>query len=172
MELIGSDVEKERYNVYQAGKTLVIDYEGKKKFNWDVKDLNIDEMRINITMPALEKIEAVGYGTIRFENFNADDFEIDLSGPVKLRGEINAQNLILNMSGKSEADLSGHATRLNADIEFASTLKAYNLEVADAMVEVNGASKAKVHVTGTLEVEEGMASDVDFRGNPQVIKRD
>ncbi|MBL7858782.1 MAG: PspC domain-containing protein [Cyclobacteriaceae bacterium] len=171
VELIGTEQEKSRYKVYQLGKTLIIDYEGKKKFNWDIKDLKIDEMQITITMPSLEKVEAVGYGTVRFENFNADNFEINLRGPVKLRGELDAQNLILNMSGKSEADLSGRSNRMNADIEFASTLKAYNLEVNDAMVEVNGASKAKVNVTGTLEIEEGVASDIDFRGNPRVIKR-
>ena len=42
----------------------------------------------------------------------------------------------------------------------------------DAIVEANGASSAKVNVTKSLEMDEGLASDIDFRGNPHVIKRD
>ena len=61
---------------------------------------------------------------------------------------------------------------LDAELQFASRLRAYNLEVADAIVEVSGASSAKVNVNNTLEMEEGLASDIDYRGNPHVIKRD
>jgi hypothetical protein len=63
-------------------------------------------------------------------------------------------------------------TNLDAELQFASKLRAYNLEVQDAMVEANGASSAKVNVSGSLEMEEGLASDIDYRGNPNVIKKD
>jgi phage shock protein PspC (stress-responsive transcriptional regulator) len=170
VELIGP--EKEQYTMYRSGETLVIEYRGRKKFNLDVKDLNIEQMRINITMPNLEKLEATGFGSIRFEDFNTDDMEIESRGPVRLRGKLNAQNLTVNLTGKSEAEFSGNASRLNARLEFASKLRAYNLDVIDAIVEVSGASNAKVNVSGNLEIEEGMASSVDFRGNPNVVKRD
>ncbi len=68
-------------------------------------------------------------------------------GPVKLRGDINTRDLVINLTGKSEADLSGRATNLDAELQFASKLRAYNLEVDDAIVEANGASSAKVNVT-------------------------
>jgi phage shock protein PspC (stress-responsive transcriptional regulator) len=173
VELIGSDSDKEKYKIYRLGRTLVIDYERiSKDFDWDMPVLDEGEIRINITMPALEKIEAQGYGKIEFENFEADNIDIDLIGPVKLRGEINTRDLVINLKGKSEADLSGRATNLDAELEFASKLRAYNLEVDDAIVEVSGASSAKVNVTKSLEMEEGLASDIDYRGNPHVIKRD
>jgi len=57
-------------------------------------------------------------------------------------------------------------------LQFASKLRAYNLEVDDAIVEANGASSAKVNVNNSLEMEEGLASDIDYRGNPRIIKRD
>jgi hypothetical protein len=118
---------------------------------------------INITMPNLDKIEAEGFGKIKFENFTSDDMDIDLRGPVRLEGELNASNLIINMTGKSEAELSGEVTNLDAELQFASKLRAYNLHVHDAVVEVNGASSAKVNVTNTLEMNEGLASDIDYR---------
>jgi len=173
VELIGSESDKEKYKIYRLGRTLVIDYERiSKDFDWDVPMIHEDEIRINITMPALEKIEAEGYGKIEFENFESDNIDIDLRGPVKLRGDINTRDLVINLTGKSEADLSGHATNLDAELQFASKLRAYNLEVEDAIVEASGASSAKVNVSKSLEMEEGLASDIDYRGNPHVIKRD
>ncbi len=173
VELIGADNEKLRYNIFRSGHTLMIDYEGsKKKFDWDEDILDLDEIRINITMPSLEKIEAEGYGKIQLDNFSADDLDIYMRGPVKLRGEVEARELVINLTGKSEAELSGRVTNLDADLQFASKLRAYNLEVRDAIVEVTGASSAKVNVSTSLEIDEGIASNVDYRGNPRIIKRD
>jgi len=132
----------------------------------------MNEMRINITMPNLKKIEAEGVGSINFDRFNSDDLSIELRGPVKLRGEIQARDLVLHLTGKSEAELSGSAQNMDAELQLASRLKAYNLDVQDALIEVNGASTAKVNVSQNLEIEEGLASDVDYRGHPNVTKRD
>ncbi len=151
----------------------MVEYERRdRKFDWDKEFMNANEIRINITMPNLERIEAEGYGSIKFDNFTNDNMEIELRGPVKVDGSLNAHNLTINLTGKSEAELSGQVNNLDADIQFASKLKAYNLEVGDAVVEVNGASSAKVNVTNSLEYSEGLASDVDYRGNPEIIKKD
>jgi phage shock protein PspC (stress-responsive transcriptional regulator) len=171
VELLGPENEKQKYKIYRSARTLVIEYQGKKR-NWEVNDLGIEEMRINVTMPSLEKLEATGFGNIRFDNFNGNKLDIESTGPIKIRGEIGMQELNINLTGKSEADLSGHANNLNARMELASKLRAYNLDVVDAMIEVSGASNAKVNVSGNLEIEEGVASDVDYRGNPNVVKRD
>jgi phage shock protein PspC (stress-responsive transcriptional regulator) len=171
VELLGPEREKEKYKIYRTARTLVIEYTGRKS-NWEVNDLGIEEVRINVTMPSLEKLEATGFGSIRFDTFNGNDLEIESRGPIKIRGELGMQELSINLTGKSEAELSGHVNNLNARIELASKLRAYNLDVVDAMIEVSGASNAKVNVSGNLEIEEGVASDVDYRGNPNVVKRD
>jgi phage shock protein PspC (stress-responsive transcriptional regulator) len=175
VELIGSEREKAKYSIYRSGETLVVEYQSpiKKSYRWDnMKELNGDEMRINITMPSLTKIEATGFGSIRFDEFNSNDMDIESRGPIKIRGEINTENLTLDLTGKSEAELSGRASKLSASLEFASKLRAYSLDVLDAIVEVSGASSAKVNVSGSLEMDEGVASSIDYRGNPHVINRD
>jgi hypothetical protein len=176
VELIGAEGEKEKYKIYRSGKTLIIEYthQGRKN-RMDINDwsnLNAEDMRINISMPSLQKLEATGIGTVRFDDFTSDEMEIETTGPVRLRGELNAHDLTVNLTGKSEADLSGNVNKLNARIEFASKLRAYNLEVADAFIEVSGASSAKVNVSGNLEIEEGVASHVDYRGNPNIVRHD
>lgn len=175
VELKGPENQKQLYDIHRAGETLIIDYSRHRNFgwkDWDNKGLTLDEMEITITMPALEKIEAMGMGVIRFEDFTTDEFEIDARGPVKFRGRVEGRELIVKLTGKAEADLTGRFEKMNARMEFASRLDAYNLETHDAFVEVSGASKANVNVTGTLEMEEGVASDIDFRGNPNIVRHD
>jgi phage shock protein PspC (stress-responsive transcriptional regulator) len=173
VELQGSGEEKRKYNIYRSGQVLVVEYDrGNRKFDWDEDFRDVNEIRLNITMPTLKKIEAEGYGTIKFDEFTPDNMEIELRGPVNLQGVLRTQDLTINLTGKSEAELSGQANNLDADLQFASKLRAYNLEVSDATVEVNGASSAKVNVSNSLEMEEGLASDIDYRGDPQIIKRD
>lgn len=175
VELRGPEEEKERYRVVRTGETLIIDYERNRDFDWeewDARRLSMDEIEIVITMPSLERVEALGVGTLRLDEFSGGDLEIETRGPVNVKGDVNVDDLTIKLTGKSEADLSGRARNMHARIEFASRLRAYDLETQDAFVEVNGASSAKVNVQGTLEMEEGVASDIDYRGNPNVVRRD
>ena len=175
VELNGPEEARELYTIHRAGETLIIDFERNKDEkweNWDSKGLSFDEMEITITLPALERIEAMGLGTVRFQDITGQNLEIDTRGPVKVRGDLNVEELTIRLTGKSEADLRGNAGSMNAHVAFASRLRAYELETRDAFVEVQGASTAKVNVQGKLEMEEGIASDIDYRGNPQVIRLD
>jgi phage shock protein PspC (stress-responsive transcriptional regulator) len=172
VELIGPESEKSKYKITRTGETLIIKYEGKRNFRWDLKDLNTEEMRINITMPSLEKLEATGYGSIRFDDFNGEDLDIDTRGPIRIRGEMYVQTLRVNLTGKSDADLSGRATKMFARLELASKLRAYDLEVVNGTVETSGVSSAQVNVSGRLQIEEDVTSEVDYLGSPEVLKRD
>ena len=172
VQLKGSDKAREFYDVERRGETLVIDFDGKRDYNWNIKNLDIEEVEITITMPDVEKIEATGWGNIRLDDFHGDDLAIDIRGPVKFRGDVSTHNLNINLSATAEADLSGHTANMTANIEHASKLRAYNLEASNAFVETSSASSAKVNVRDNLEMEEGVASEIDYRGNPNVTKRD
>lgn len=169
VELSGPEGEREKYDVYQSGRTLVIDYEGRRKFDFKLKDIDIEPVHLTITVVNLQSIEAVGYGRLRLDDITTDDLHIDLKGPVRARGVLTAKNITIDMTGSAEADFSGTAESLNADINFASRLDADGLEVTDADIEANGASTADVNVTGNLTIEERLGSKVEYRGNPRVV---
>lgn len=174
VELKGDETEKSKYKIFRSGRKLIIQFDGNKTFNWDSDDAGkfvSREVHISITMPELKKIEASGIGHVDFDRFYGDDIELEIRGPVEVKGEVEVEDLLVNLNGKSTAELRGRANSLHAEIQFASKLKAYDLEAQDAIVEVNGASSAKVTVMHRLEIEEGMASEVDFRGNPEFIER-
>lgn len=172
VELVGPENEKEKYTITREGSTLVIDYDDHGNWNWGKNFMEADQIEINITMPELERLEAKGAGKIDFSDFTTPDIQLELLGAMKARGDIKSKDVTLNLSGASELELSGSSTTLEATVQGASTLRAYDFEVKDAVVEVNGASTAKVNVTGTLEMEEGIASDIDYHGHPKIIKRD
>ncbi len=171
VELIGSSREKERYRVFKDGNKLIIDLEENHRFSWKNNVINnFDEMRINITMPSLHSLELKGSGKVSVKGFNEKETELKVIGAMKIRADINVENLSVEVSGASEVNLSGQGQRMNADIQGASKLNAYDFEVRTARVDANGVSHAKVYVTGTLEMEESFASEVDYRGDPKVIR--
>lgn len=172
VELIGSENAKNKYDIEKVGEALVIKYHSKKDFDWNLKKLDIEEVEIKITMPNLEKIEATGVGSIRFDKFTNDNVDIELRGPIKLKGNLDTHKLDIHLTGSSEADLTGNVNNLNARVELASKLDAYSLEAHDAFIETSGASKAKVNVSGTLEMDEGVASKIDYRGRPEIVRKD
>lgn len=177
VELNGREHAIAQYDVRRSGETLVIDFERNRDIdfdweNWDLKALPVDEVEIVVTMPSLERIEAMGVGSLQLDEYSGRSLAIEARGPVDITGDINVDDLTIRLTGNAEAELSGNVGNMNASVEFASRLRAYDLEANDALVEAHGASTAKVNVEGTLEMEEGTASDIDFRGNPQVVRRD
>ncbi len=171
IELTGPENEKRKYKVSQHGSTLVIQYDDDKNYDWTVNPLHFDKIRINITMPELESLELKGAGDVSFRNFNEENLNIEALGAVEIEGEVNAQDITSNLSGASQLELHGECVSMDATVQGASQLKAYDFTTENAIVEANGNSKARVYVTGRLEIKEGMASKVSYRGNPiEVIK--
>ena len=175
VELNGPEQAKQQYSVRRSGEALIIDFERNQDIdwdNWDVKALPLEEMEIVVTMPSLQRLEAMGLGSVQFDDLTGERLELDVRGPIKVRGDMNVGEVSIRLTGKSEADLSGNAGNMTARVEFASRLRAYDLVADDAFVEVEGASTAKVNVKGTLEMDEGVASDIDYRGNPRIVRHD
>jgi len=172
VDLGTNDKLKERYKVYVDGETLVISYEDNRDFFWNNRFWkDEDEIQIKITLPSLEHLSATGAGKVFFKGFEETDVEIDLTGAVNGEGNINSDNLNIDITGASFLDLKGEGNFLEATITGASGLRAFGYEVENAVVEAHGASTAKVNVTSTLEMTSGMASSITYEGNPEILKR-
>jgi Putative auto-transporter adhesin, head GIN domain len=108
---------------------------------------------------------------VKVLGFDEQEMEIDLTGAVEADGDFNVRDLNIDITGASVFDLKGNGYFMEASLTGASGLKAYGYEVERAIVEAHGASTAKVNVTQQLEMTRGMASSINYRGNPDVIKR-
>jgi phage shock protein PspC (stress-responsive transcriptional regulator) len=167
VEWTGKDDARDRYKVYQNGRTLVVKYDRDERL-WPNLG-KTDKVRIRITMPHLERLEANGAGKVNFSGFTANHLEIEVAGAVKLKGDVKVRELQAEVTGASVLTLSGEGHNLEAQMVGASILDAYSFRVNNAHISVTGASKAKVYVTDQLEIEQNMASDVDYRGNPKKV---
>lgn len=171
VELVGSNSQKQHYDLYIENKTLVIDYDNdQERFFWKNNLFEDDKVTINITMPHLRDLDVKGAGKLKFRNFKESDVEIKLTGAVVADGRLDVSTLDIDITGASFLDLEGRGTFMEAKITGASGLRAYQYEVDRAIIDANGASSAKVYVNESLEINQSFASNVSHRGDARVIK--
>ena len=153
--------------INQSGETINLDIEGFHSFS------NIS-VKVNITVPTIEKIKASGASKIKMGSFKLDHLEIDLSGASSLKGSLNIVNLLeVEASGASTIKLKGKVKNANFDVSGASTINAKNLTINEQLsIDVSGASSCEITSKGTLEMESSGASSIEYYGNAKVIKSD
>ncbi|MFD1142100.1 head GIN domain-containing protein [Larkinella insperata] len=154
-----SDLEELEAKV--SGGKLQIRY--KDKLNWN---RNRQRVTVNITMPELSSVEFSGASRSDVTGFrNIKELGISISGASSSTIEVDAERVMVDLSGASSVTLSGQAKRLQGEVSGATTLKAYDLKVASATVDLSGASSARMHVTDRLEAEASGASNLTYRGS-------
>lgn len=160
------DVRGDRRNlddveVYKSGSTLVVRY--------DEYENRQHETYIDIVMPEITAAVFSGASNSVISGFEELELvNISLSGASVSQVDIETTQLNMNLSGASVADLRGLVSMLNAEVSGASSMKAFTMPVATAILNVSGASVAKVNVSDNLEATISGASTVIYRGNPSI----
>lgn len=148
-------------DVYKQGNTLVIEFE-------DQRDRHHDTY-IDITMPALTAVNFSGASESKIRGFESEEIDLYLSGASVCQVDASFNRVELVASGGSEVLLFGDGVELVGELSGASSLKAFDYPVNDAILELSGASSGKVTVTDALDVTAGGASTVLYRGEPSVV---
>jgi hypothetical protein len=147
-------------NVNQSGKTLHIGLKQPYAYMRTTR-------KATITMPALQQLELSGASRAKVSGFIATSpLEMDISGASKASGSLKMADGKFEVSGASTLELSGAGQNLSLEISGASTLKLGEFTAAKAVVNVSGASRATVNVTGRLDAEVSGASTLTYLGNP------
>lgn len=170
VQLDGPEKEKSRYTIEREGETLIIDYRTNRKMFWERNILDEDKVKIKITMPALKELKAKGAGKIDFEGFNEEDTEIDLTGAMVAEGSLEARNLTIELTGATILELRGSGSFMEANATGASSLRAFNYEVDEAIIAARGVSSSKVNVSRKLQISKDITSSVSHRGDAEVIE--
>lgn len=102
----------------------------------------------------------------------AQSVSIDLSGASRFYGEIEAATkLDLDLSGASDATLTGTAGTLDLELSGASNImqtivgNKYGLSCNNCEGDMSGASTAYIHCDGTIAVNLSGASTIHYTGN-------
>lgn len=162
----------EKLDVQVEGNTLKFDIDA--SWSWLGYNKNHKKIKLLITLPRIKSAEFAGASHVNMRGFDDEEqMNITVSGASHLASEsIQADKLVLELSGASNAQLSGRIAKLDLELSGASHLNAENLLVRDADIEASGASHAKVNIQKSLQVEASGASKIEYLGNPMNLSRD
>ena len=157
----------EYVSIVKEGNELVLKL---KSFN-SFEDISV---KVNITVPTIEKIRASGASKVKMKSFILDQLELDLSGASTFKGAVRITNLLeIEASGASTVKIKGKAKNANFEISGASNLKAKDFIVQEELViDASGASSCSVTSRGTLEMESSGASSINYYGVGKVLQMD
>ncbi|MCK8493916.1 DUF2807 domain-containing protein [Spirosoma sp. RP8] len=151
-------------DVYTRNGTLYARYRNSRNRQY--------ETSFTITMPTLRGVAFSGASQSSIAGFlDLNEFDIELSGASKGQFTVQARQVKVALSGASNLQLSGAGTSLGTDLSGASMLQAFAYPVDAANLNLSGASKANVSVSGSLDIEASGASNVRYRGRPSVRQR-
>jgi len=165
-----SEGTEDNYRVYTEGSTLRVDLKD-DEWNWR-KNIRFKKARLTVTMPSLTRFEFTGVGDVTLDNIRSEYLTIESLGAAKINCiNLRIDNLTVDISGATELTMSGKGSSMDADVSEASKLAAFDYVVESASVSTQAAAKAQVFVTERLDLEEYFPSKIEYRGGPQVNKR-
>jgi len=146
--------------VDQSGQTLRIDLDGSTR-------VSNATLEATITMPALGSLKVSGATRATVSGFSSKDtLALEASGASGISGDITAGVVGIEISGASQIEIEGTATEIVADVSGASELLLGDFLVTHANLEVSGASKATINLTGRLDADVSGASKLWYIGEP------
>lgn len=126
-----------------------------------------------ITTNSISDFDISGATNLNLENaWLIQDGTIDASGASKIRGEISAGRLEIDLSGASRADLYGASNSLNADLSGSSEIRDFDFSVERLHIDLSGASEAYLLVNESISVEASGASTLHYKGNAAITHKD
>ena len=125
---------------------------------------------VTITMPVILGVDFSGAVAGRVNGFTTavSRFDLSLSGSSVGQLNINADEVFAMITGASNLRVNGAGKKIQASISGASKFTAFEYPVDVTTLTVSGASRAKVNTALQLNVSASGASEVLYRGTPQV----
>lgn len=125
-------------------------------------------IKVYVSSPAYKNFEASGASDIYSENkiTGKEDIDIDLSGASNADIELHAPAVEADLAGASGITLRGETKTFNAEGSGASSIKCFELLSEETNVKVSGASHAKVFASVKLSSIASGASNIEYRGDP------
>lgn len=128
-------------------------------------------LKADVTVRSLDSLEGSGATTISLAaELAADRLSITLSGASRLSGPIAIGEGSFELSGASEARLSGSVTTFEVTESGASQLDGTELTIDALTIDLSGASEAEVSVTGSLSAGASGASTLRYMGSPTITR--
>jgi hypothetical protein len=130
---------------------------------------NSSDLRIFVTLPDVRTLRVSGSGDIISENtLLTDDLDLRISGSGRIDLAINAEDVLARISGSGDILLEGLADYIDLSISGSGSMRAFDLPVYRAKINISGSGNADVAVSDNLEVRISGSGDVRYKGSPAI----
>lgn len=125
--------------------------------------------RILISVPDLKSVTVEGAAEIRIpDTLQTKRFNLDIKGAAMADLLLKCEHVTTSISGAGEIRLSGRSKKAVSKINGAGNLSAPNFIVRHHEISLNGAGKASVTATETIDATINGTGVIEYYGNPKV----
>jgi hypothetical protein len=165
VRILADDNIQKEIQTRLSGNTLKIDIEG--------NFCDSGPVTIYLGSKDYQKIESSGSVEVLSEGkLNLNELDLELHGSSKVVLDLNVKSLRTSSSGSSEIVLKGQAGSHDLDMTGSSSVEALDFVVGEYQINSTGASKSRINVLNSLEVNSRGASEVEYKGKPSKIEKD
>ena len=161
VRVTGKEVYTRKVEMEQLGKALHI-----------VSNLKNpgSPVRLFITMPQLESLDAENTDDIKITGFQENHMSISNIGRYDIKAFVNVDTLSVRQQGRNELDLRGTGNIIKVDLDSRARLDAEHFAVNKAEVKAKDGCVAKLSVADTL-ARYGVHhhNKITYAGNPVVV---
>lgn len=124
---------------------------------------------VHVTVPSLEAVSISGSGDVVGETpLTADAFSLEIAGSGGARIQLDAYDVAVRIAGSGTSELNGTANYLKVDIAGSGNVRASDMDVARAEINVAGSGDCYVHARESIKASIMGSGDVFYRGEPTV----
>jgi hypothetical protein len=148
--------------------TLHIESSG---IEWSRRVTPSREVRINLTVKDLGRIDLSSAGSVKVEGLNSVALKISVSGAGSMAlSHLTVQSLTLDLSGAGSVTADGTAQSITLDVSGLGSFNGGALEAQNATVDISGLGGANLWVKLHLTANISGTGSVSYYGSPQVNK--
>jgi len=127
------------------------------------------DIRFNITVKELEKLEITGAAEVEAKNIKAKDLTLKMTGASSVKVlNLNADSLEADIPGAGRIAVDGKVDDLSVTLTGAGNFSGHKLKSKTAKVTLSGVGSAQLWVTGELDVTITGVGSVEYYGNPLI----
>ncbi|MEZ4990371.1 MAG: head GIN domain-containing protein [Saprospiraceae bacterium] len=130
---------------------------------------NIDDFKVFITIDDVTELSITGSGDIVSENFLlVNDIILRITGSGDLDVGLEADDIDVDITGSGNMLIEGTGDSVDARITGSGDLRAFDLEVNRAKINISGSGDAEITAIDELDVRISGSGDVKYKGNPSI----
>lgn len=133
------------------------------------KGIRGNKLKVIVTVRDLDRVDISGAVDLRSEGvLRLDDLDLRLSGASSIDLHLVLDELEVRSSGSSDIELRGSCNEFDLRTSGASSIEAFGFEAKHCEIHASGASNIEIAVEKELELEADGASDIRYKGNPNL----